>query len=431
MEDISLLILIVSILLGYLLGLISGLIPGIHTNNFALLLVAASQVFIDYGFSPIYVAVIIISNSITHTFLDIIPSIFLGAPEADTALAVLPGHRLLLQGRGVEAIRLSAIGSFGSVIASIFLLIPAIFLIRGYNLIQGYIGFILLFIALIMLLSETGERIEGQGSLVHLKYKSYATLIFVLSGILGMLALQREFMIESPIGLPNPSVLFPLFSGLFGAPLLIQSILSRTAIPEQMKGAFHLTRYRAFRGIVTGTMAGAIVSFLPGVSSAIGTLLTRLFIRDDLTIDSQREFLVSLSGVNTANSIFCLVVLYVIGKSRSGAMIAVNEIYDAALWGGNTLILFIIVILFVSAISYFSTVFAGERASLILPFINYQVVCFLVLIVIAVTVVLFSGLFGLVLLLSSVPLGMMPTYAKVRRSHLMGVLMLPLIIMFI
>ncbi|MDY6958428.1 MAG: tripartite tricarboxylate transporter permease, partial [Halobacteriota archaeon] len=425
MDDISLLILIVSILLGYLLGLISGLTPGIHTNNFALLLVAASQVFIDYGFSPLYVAVIIISNSITHTFLDIIPSIFLGAPDADTALAVLPGHRLLLQGRGIEAIRLSAIGSFGSVIASILLLIPAIFLFRGYYIIQGYIGFILLLIAFIMILSETGERIEGQGSLAHLKFKGYATLIFVLSGLLGLLSFEREFMIESPIGLPNPSVLFPLFSGLFGAPLLIQSILSKAVIPEQMKGDFHLTRYRVFRGIVTGTMAGAIVSFLPGVSSAIGTLLTRLFIRDDLTIDSQREFLVSLSGVNTANSIFCLVVLYVIGRTRSGAMIAVNEIYDAALWDGNTLLLFIIVILFVSTISYFSTVFTGERASLILPFINYQVVCVLVLIVITVTVILFSGWFGLILLLTSVPLGLMPTYAKVRRSHLMGVLMLP------
>jgi len=43
------------------------------------------------GFAPFYIAVIILSNSIAHTFLDIIPSIFLGAPEADTALAGAPG----------------------------------------------------------------------------------------------------------------------------------------------------------------------------------------------------------------------------------------------------------------------------------------------------------------------------------------------------
>ncbi len=430
MDDISLYLLVASILIGYLLGLISGLTPGIHTNNFALLLVAASPFFIGYGFGPMYVAVIIISNSITHTFLDIIPSIFLGAPDADTALAVLPGHRLLLQGRAIEAIRLSAIGSFGSVIASLLLLIPLLFIFRGYYLIQGYIGFILLFIVMIMLISENGERIEGQGSLAHLKFKGYATLLFLLSGILGLLSFEREFLIESLIGLPNPSVLFPLFSGLFGAPLLIQSILSKTVIPEQMKGAFHLTRYRVLRGIATGTMAGAIVSFLPGVSSAIGTLLSRLFIKDDLTIDSHREFLVSLSGVNTANSIFCLVVLYVIGKSRSGAMIAVNEIYDAAMWDSSVLIVFVTVIFFVSLISYFSTVIAGERASAVLPHINYQVMCIAVLIVITAMVVLFTGWFGLIIFLSSVPLGLMPTYAKVRRSHLMGVLMLPLIIMF-
>lgn len=87
--EISITILIISIMSGFLLGIISGLTPGIHVNNFALILVALSPFFLDLNVAPFYIAVAILSNSITHTFLDIIPSIFLGAPEADTALVVL------------------------------------------------------------------------------------------------------------------------------------------------------------------------------------------------------------------------------------------------------------------------------------------------------------------------------------------------------
>jgi len=109
--EISITLLFISIFIGFFLGIISGLTPGIHVNNFALVLLALTPLFLDIGFEPFYIAVMILSNSVTQTFVDIIPSIFLGAPEADTALAVLPGHRLLMEGRGSEAVRLSAIAA--------------------------------------------------------------------------------------------------------------------------------------------------------------------------------------------------------------------------------------------------------------------------------------------------------------------------------
>jgi len=49
-------------------------------------------------FDPVVLVVFIIAMSVTHTFLDALPAIFLGAPDADQVLNVLPGHRLLLQG---------------------------------------------------------------------------------------------------------------------------------------------------------------------------------------------------------------------------------------------------------------------------------------------------------------------------------------------
>jgi len=94
-------LLILSILIGFALGLITGIIPGIHTNNFALILLALAPAIADLGFANIHIAAMILANSITHTFLNIIPSVYLGAPDADTALAVLPGHAMLLDGMGM------------------------------------------------------------------------------------------------------------------------------------------------------------------------------------------------------------------------------------------------------------------------------------------------------------------------------------------
>lgn len=69
--DISIFIILLSVLGGYFLGVFSGLVPGIHTNNFALLLVALSPLMGEYGIQPFYIAIIILSNSIAHTFHDV------------------------------------------------------------------------------------------------------------------------------------------------------------------------------------------------------------------------------------------------------------------------------------------------------------------------------------------------------------------------
>lgn len=68
MEEVSLIILFLSVLGGYLLGIISGLLPGVHNNNFALALVALAPFLAEKGLSPFYIAVIILSNALSQTF---------------------------------------------------------------------------------------------------------------------------------------------------------------------------------------------------------------------------------------------------------------------------------------------------------------------------------------------------------------------------
>lgn len=159
-----------SIALGLILGAISGLIPGLHLNNFASLLLAASPQLMALGLMPFQISCMILAASISQTFFDSIPAVFLGAPDSETALTVLPGNRLMLEGRGVEAVRLSALGSAGSILISLLLMAPVSWTVYScYDHLTRYIGIALLAIALSMVRSETGPIIEGQGSWVRYK----------------------------------------------------------------------------------------------------------------------------------------------------------------------------------------------------------------------------------------------------------------------
>ncbi len=433
MTEISFVLLIISIFLGFLLGIISGLTPGIHVNNFALLLVALSPFFTSIGFAPFYIAVVILSNSIAHTFLDIIPSIFLGAPEPDTALAVLPGHALLMEGRGAEAVRLSALGSAGAVFVSLLMAFPmAFFFLNIYGTINAYIGWILVLIVVLMIGIEKGEEIEGQGSLVHLKFKMYAVVLFFISGALGIFAFGNEGLMAPLVKFGEPSILLPLLSGLFGASMLVISLITKSEVPlQQVKCRFELSQGRIIRAMFTGSVAGSFVAWLPGVSSAVGTIIARLFVREEKVADSSKEFMVSISSANTSNAIFSLIALYIIQKARSGAMVAIDKLVNIKEWELSVIIFLLIVIVFISVISYYTTIYLGDRVAGFLSGINYSKLCAGVLAGLSFMVFMFTGWFGFVIFLISTPVGMVASFAKIRKTHAMGVILLPVILYFL
>ena len=80
---------------GVFMGSLTGLIPGFHVNNVALILLALSPALLDLGIPLSAVAAIIVSTGTVHTFLNYIPSALIGAPDGDTALSLLPGHRMV------------------------------------------------------------------------------------------------------------------------------------------------------------------------------------------------------------------------------------------------------------------------------------------------------------------------------------------------
>ncbi|MFB3766656.1 MAG: tripartite tricarboxylate transporter permease [Methanotrichaceae archaeon] len=417
------LIIVPCVVMGFLLGAISGLTPGIHVNNFASMLLALSPILMDNGLLPYHIASMILAASISQTFFDTIPAIFVGAPDADTALSVLPGHSLVLEGRAIEAVRLSALGSVGSITFALLLVYPLSAIFSScYSYLMRYIGVLLLGIALLMIKGEMGPQVEGQGSLVHLKYKALAALLFVTSGYLGSFSFNHQDLLQSPLGF-EPEALLPLLSGIFGASFLILSLCSESRIPEQRETDVKIPLNALTKSVIAGGFGGSVVAWIPGVSPAVATITMRLGVPS-----SAEEFLVSIAGVNTSNALFSLVALYAVDRPRSGAVAAVQKLITV---DQNVLLQMMVIIIAVAAASYIAVILSARFAARMIPRLNYRVLCLCVLAGLTAMCLLFTGWFGLFIFFISTVVGLIAPIAGIHKTHAMGVLMVPLIIHYL
>ncbi len=397
------------IFLGIGVGILTGLIPGIHVNSVCFILLSSFPLLISDGISSLSIAALVISMAITHTILDFIPSIFLGAPEPSTALSVLPGHKLLLQGKGLEALFLTIMGGIGVVILFVLFLPILIFLLPLlYNSIKFYIHWILLLLVLIMILREPGW-----------KKIIWSILIFFLSGILGLLTLNS-------ILLPSHFLFFPLFTGLFGISTLLVSLKGKSIIPPQEKFFWKIERKLILLGTLKSFFSSLLVGILPGVGAAQATILTQELTRKKEK--DPREFLISIGGINTAVAIFSLLSLFVIQKPRSGAAVFISKLLQE--FGLNELLLLIACALISVGISSIITLKIAKKTLTLLPKISYHKISLLTIFFLFCLVIFLTGKFGLLILLTSTSIGLIAPLTGTRRSHAMGVLLLPVILFY-
>jgi len=391
-------------LLGIAIGIITGLIPGLHVNTI-LPIILSSLLFLD----PYYLAVFVVSIAVTQLFISYIPSIFLGAPEEDTSLSVLPGHRLLLEGRGYEAIKLIVVGSMGS----LFLTLVLIYFLSTYFQIlyeasRPFIAYLIGGVVLFMILLDKEVR----------KILS-AALIILLSGLLGILTLSSSLV-------PATKVLFPVLTGLFGLSTLIVSMSQKSKIPDQkVEDEMKISMAEVFKSIFLGSIAGIAVGFLP----AIGVSQAATLVQYAGGMGETRSFLVTLSGINIANEIFSLISLFLVGNPRSGASVAIEKILTEL--SANDVLLLIGTICFVSGIAIIVTLFLGRKIPQMLVKLNYKYLSLSVIIFIVSMVAVVTGLLGLLVLVTSTSIGILCNSLGARRSNCMGVLLLPSILFFL
>ena len=138
--------LFIALLIGVCAGIFTGLMPGIHINLIGSMLIGViptSPFFLSIN--SLYFVVFIVSMATTHTFVDFIPSIFLGCPDTDTELSILPGHKLLNEGKGYEAVMLTAYGGLAAIFIFIILFFPLIIIVeRTYDNIKIVIPYFII-----------------------------------------------------------------------------------------------------------------------------------------------------------------------------------------------------------------------------------------------------------------------------------------------
>lgn len=397
----------IELLLGILIGVVSGLIPGIHTNTLAALIVAYYTVLISF-FTPSQLPVVIFAAAITHTFVDILPSTFTGIPDEDTAIAVLPAHDMVLEGRGVEAISISALASLFSLLMSVPLFFGFIFILKSIEgFIHAAVPYFLFIVSAFIILRES-DPFEGA---ISFKKKYYALGVFLTSGFVGIVALNNAHLAQLN---QASSVFLPLLTGLFASPALIISIAHKTEIPQQKVGS----KMPSPTSLVAGCLSGSLVSIFPGVTSGIATAMAAAGMR------SAEEYLSALSAANTSNAFLCFAVFLAIGNIRSGAVDAVSR-FTSLDW--HTLVVTGVV---VALTATQLTILFALGITRVLPKIDFTLFSIAVLTFLILFVVGFTGWFGLLVFAIATPVGLSTLFLQVRRINCMGCLIIPVMIIY-
>jgi putative membrane protein len=398
---------------GVTLGVIAGLTPGIHSNTFAALMLAFSGSLIPYlGYDGIVAA--IIASAIAYTIADIIPTTLLGVPDEETAISILPAHRMVLEGKGFEVISLSAFSSFLSIGFTVPLFLSLFAIASFYPLFSSLTPIVLLSVSAFLILSERGDEFEG--SMAAWRKKFYALLVFISSGFLGWVSINHSYLATSHFTLSGSeivqsSILLPLLTGLFGAPLLLQSFSAK--IPEQNIQI----SFPNFDSVIKGSLAGFFVSLFPAVSSGIATALASAGERDDT------GFISAMSSANTANAIMCFFMLIVLKKTRSGAADAVKEL------GFIPSLIDIIVFSTTAALASLTITLIVARVLITkIHRINFSLISPTVLIFLILIVILLTGSFGLAVFFTAIPIGLAASFLGIRRINCMGSLILPILL---
>ncbi|MFH1365036.1 MAG: hypothetical protein ABIH28_00435, partial [archaeon] len=161
----------------------------------------------------------------------------------------------------------------------------------------------------------------------------------------------------------------------------------------------------------------------------------------------KKGFLILLGATNTLVMGFSFISLYLISKTRTGAAVAIKEIIGIPTT--QILILILFVVLISGLISFFLTKTLAKFFSQKIPNINYTKISISTLFVLAIVVFLASGFLpggdsglstsgkitsgfiGLGILIVSTCTGLYCISQKVKRTNMMGCLIIPTIIYYL
>lgn len=408
--------LVIACFIGILIGTMTGMVPGIHVNTAGAILFASSTFLLTF-LSPEFLCVVMVAMSIAHALIEFVPSMLLGVPEEGTATSVLPGHRMVLQGRAKEVIRIVCVGGFGAILVTILMLpIFAMLLPILHDMSKPLTWMILLFASIYLTYSLAGTHRDFLWSL----------LLFVLSGILGWTIFQ------TPIS--SGVTLMCIFSGLFGISTILFSLNDNSTLPHQNSFYDLNIDFNKFKSIFAGGITGAILGFLPGFGPAQGTVIAQAASGTSDSDDDTVNFLLATSGLNISDCLFSLMAIYIIGNPRSG--IAVYMSYLISEMSLNHLVIYIFASLLAVSVSLVLALKLGDSFSRLMGGVDYKKLSISVILlqiaILFIFIFYYQAPVGYMVLalITSTAMGMLPHYLGIGKSHLMGVLIIPAIVIY-
>jgi putative membrane protein len=388
-------------LFGVMLGTISGIIPGVHANTLAGVLLSVQVALLSF-FGPLVLAGAMFAALITHTFVDSLPSTFLGIPDAETSLAVLPAHALCLEGNGEEAVRIAALGSACAMVIAVPLSLICFFLLPALQpYFDWWIG--------ILLIATMGYMI------VTSECPGWALALFCVSGILGIFSLRYAFISWHTLA-GSSAILMPLLTGLFGISVLLTA--SQGTLPEQHFRGIRMEDRTIMKYSALGTVAGVAVGWLPGLSTASANGVLASLIGYE---KNRRTYILATSAANTSNAFIGLAALFALSRMRNGVMVAISELPLPTM--GELTVIGVLA----ACAAYGITVVLSRSASRLNgidgKLLNRAVITFIVILCIILT-----GPFGVIILILATALGLVPHLVNVPRVFCMGAIMVPVIL---
>ena len=268
-------ILILVTLSGTLLGSLLSVLPALHIYNvIGLLLLLYIKFFIT---TPvIYVVVFMLGMLVSYSFLNTIPSVYLGAPDESTVFMLLPGLKYMFLGRGWESVILTGVGSLMAIILMVLGLPFLLPVLRSLRIVLApHLYWLLGIIIVYLILSEfpkgTDRAVTRMGRFLDAWKSILAGLLtFILSGLLGIFIFNKP-VVNIEFAFQN---IMPAFVGLFAVPWILTNLVSRVKIPPQYRGdSLDAPAEVIIKGGFAGFLGGGFAALFPLVTAGIGGLL--------------------------------------------------------------------------------------------------------------------------------------------------------------
>ena len=366
-----------------------------------------------------------VASVVAFSIANSLPSIFLGAPDESAVLTVLPGQKLMMQGRGMDALMSTAAGGMVALLVMSFILGPVLPSVAKvvHRTLRPHSAWIIWSVITFMLMSEWPKGGTHHATRWERLYDGWRStgaglITFLLSGWLGFVLFYRP-PIAHEVAFQN---LMPAFVGLFSVPWLVMNVASRADIPEQIP---HTTIGCTWRELATGSLSGLIgglfAGYVPGVTGGVGGMLAG-------HASAQRDEHVFLAGQGASKASyytagFLLFMTPDLTISRGGSWI-LKSIYTPGGLGDYLLVLECIVI--AACLSFLLMIPLARALCRFVSRLDYRRVSLITLGLCILLVLCMTGPAGFGVMLTASLIGFIPVIHHSRRLNALGIILLPI-----